>query len=93
MKPWPPFTATTDPIEYLKKLAILRTEDVLDNTSLNTRYLAGRVRTDRAAPATPTDVTDFDRVGDVVRNATYEFLLLNISGVLKWDRRTLNVGW
>jgi hypothetical protein len=81
--------------EILAEIVRLREqEDISDFTNLNSRFVLGRGRfTSRAAPSSATDVLAADVEGDIVNDATYEYKLLNISGTLKWDRRTLDTSW
>jgi hypothetical protein len=81
--------------EILSEIVRLREhEDVSDFTNLNQRFVRGRARfQERTAPSSPTNVLSTDEEGDIVNDATYEYKLLNISGTLKWDRRTLDVAW
>ncbi|HUV84254.1 MAG TPA: hypothetical protein VMV86_01010 [Methanosarcinales archaeon] len=84
-----------DIIRTLQEIARLReTEDISDFQNLNQRFVLGRgLFTSRAAPSSNSDVLATDNEGDIVNDATYEYKLLNISGSLKWDRRTLDVSW
>ncbi len=84
-----------DVLRALQEIVRLReTEDISDFQNLNNRFVTGRgLFRSRAAPSTPTNVLATDSEGDIVNDATYEYKLLNISGVLKWDRRALSVGW
>jgi len=69
-------------------------EDISDFINLTQRFVRGRGRfQERAAPSSTTDVLATDEEGDIVNDATYEYKLLNISGTLKWDRRTLDTSW
>ena len=71
------------------------TEDISDFNNLDNRFVRGRgLFETRAAPSSPSDVLAADEEGDIVNDNTYEYKLLNISGTgLRWDRRTLDVGW
>lgn len=69
-----------------------REQDIVEWINLDNRFVAGRV-VSRAAPSSATDTAAGDTVGDIVRDATYEYKLLDISGTLKWDRRALDVSW
>lgn len=72
----------------------IRQDDVNDWNNLPQQFVQGRGRfTSRAAPANATDVLATDQEGDIVNDATYEYKLLDISGTLLWDRRTLDTGW
>lgn len=60
---------------------------------LRARYVLGRLRTDRTAPSSHSDVTASDFEGDIVRSATWEYLLVNDGGTLKWARHAIDVTW
>jgi len=93
--PYPEVRDENDVVRALQEIITLReTEDISDFLNLNNRFVAGRARgQQRAAPSSNSDVLSTDSEGDYVNDATYEYKLLNISGVLKWDRRTLSVAW
>lgn len=84
-----------DVVPALQEIVRLREdEDISDFTNLNNRFVLGRGRfISRAAPSSNSDVLAGDVEGDIVNDATREYKLLNISGTLKWDRRTLDVSW
>lgn len=84
-----------DILEALQEIVRIRDEeDISDFSNLPNRFVLGRGRfTSRSAPANATDVAATDEEGDIVNDATYEYKLLNISGTLKWDRRTLDTSW
>ena len=80
--------------DIVREIVRIRDNDIADWNNLPSQFVQGRgLFTTRTAPSTPTNVLATDQEGDVVNDATYEYKLLNISGVLKWDRRTLSVGW
>ena len=84
-----------DVVPVLQEIVRIReTEDISDFQNLNNRFVMGRgLFKARVAPSSATNVLSGDAEGDIVNDATYEYKLLNISGTLKWDRRTLSVGW
>lgn len=60
----------------------------LRNQLYNT-YFIGRLRTDRTTgPANSADVNATDKVYDVIRDANYEYVLINNGGTLAWRRIT-----
>lgn len=78
----------------LKDVVRERRNDVAIIKSLQSGKLQGRIRTlTRAVPANATDVTEGDAEGDVIVDATYRYELVSVSGVLKWNRQSLSVGW
>ncbi|CAB4214630.1 hypothetical protein UFOVP1454_56 [uncultured Caudovirales phage] len=92
---YPETRTEKDVLRNMQEIARIReTEDVSDFQNLNNRFVLGRARgVTRAAPSSNSDVLSTDEVGDYVNDGTYEYKLLNISGTLKWDRRTLSVAW
>lgn len=71
-----------------------RVADVTEVDVLREGKLNGRIRTlVRAVPSSATDIISGDAEGDVVIDATYVYTIYSVSGTLKWDRRTLSVGW
>lgn len=73
-----------------------RTAQIFDDLRLKFRKLPSvfvQGRNTARVPSSATDVQADDRLGDVVNDATYEYKLVEVSGVLKWDRRALSVGW
>ena len=92
---YPETRIETDIIPTLQEIARLReTEDISDFSNLPQRFVSGRgLFTTRSAPSSPTDVLATDQEGDIVNDATFEYKLLNISGTLRWDRRSLDTSW
>ena len=89
-------TETLEDVAFiLREIIRLREEeDVSDFTNLTNLFVRGRgLFQERAAPSGNSDVLATDQEGDIVNDATHEYKLLNISGTLKWDRRTLDVAW
>ena len=82
-------------VRNLQEIARLReSEDIGDFDNLTQRFTLGRsLFTGRAAPSSNSDVLATDNEGDIVNDATFEYKLLDISGVLKWDRRALDTSW
>jgi len=93
--PYPEVRTEEDMLPALQEIRRLREqEDISDFTNLNNRFVLGRGRfTSRVAPSSNSDVLATDTEGDIVNDATFEYKLLDISGTLKWDRRTLDVSW
>ena len=92
---YPEIRNEKDVVSALQEIARLReTEDLADFLNLNNRFVLGRgLFTARSAPSSNSDVLATDNEGDIVNDATYEYKLLDISGTLLWDRRTLDVAW
>lgn len=82
-----------DVVNWLRGISIQRTDDVKEINNLNTQYVQGRLRTDRAAPSSHSDVTATDQLGDIVRTGSFEYIVVNDAGTLKWSRVALNVAW
>jgi hypothetical protein len=78
-------------IPALQEISRKRNKDITDFSNLDQRFTRGR-RTERV-PTSATDVVAGDSQFDVVNDATYEYILLDIGGTLRWDRRTLNTSW
>ena len=92
---YPSVNGEKDVIPALQEIIRIReAEDISDFQNLNNRFVLGRGRlTSRIAPTSATNVLATDSEGDIVNDATYEYKLLNISGTLRWDRRTLSTAW
>lgn len=58
--------------------------------TLDALYVKGRLRLDRMAPANSADVNSFDILYDIVRDADYEYVLIDDSGNLRWRRITMS---
>jgi hypothetical protein len=67
---------------------VRRVEDQLNylELTLPTTFVQGRLRTDRNAPTTSSDIETGDQLYDIVQTATYQYNLLNIGGALQWVR-------
>ena len=57
---------------------------------LANNYTLGRLRFDRTAPVNSGDVQSPDRLYDIVRDTSYEYVLINDSGSLAWRRITMS---
>ena len=80
--------------KFIEEVSRLRSEDILQFRIVKQNRLKGRDRTGvREAPTAYDNILDGDNVGDVLQDGTYKYELINDSGVLKWDRRTLNISW
>lgn len=88
--PTTPFQGLT---VFLNDICRLRREDVREIRNLNNQLVQGRLRNDRPVPTSHSDVTVTDKEGDIVRSATYEYLLVNDAGTLKWGRHAIDVTW
>lgn len=65
-----------------------RVEDnvqVIGNRLANS-YTQGRIRFDRPAPTSSADVLSPDKLYDIVRDSSFEYVLINNSGALAWRR-------
>ena len=94
MRQYPPYANASNMLAVVQDILGLRREDITEVEQLQQGKLKGRDRTGvRAVPTSATDTVDTDIVGDVVKDATYRYELIDISGTLKWDRRALSVGW
>ena len=69
--------------------------------TLFSRFVAGRAMGMRGEasriPTSATDVVEGDRLGDYRNDGTYEYKCVNVGTyptvTLRWDRRTLSIGW
>ena len=93
MKPYPnPSHAGVE--RTVDEMVNLRSEDMRNHRQLLQSKLDGRERTGiRVVPSSATDVIVGDNVGDKLQDGTYCYQLINDSGTLKWDRRSLNTSW
>lgn len=91
MRDYPIYTA--DNLEYfLSIISRERKNDVRAWNNLKNQFLSGR-RNGRI-PATATDVQEGDKLDDVVNDGAVKYTLVDVGGgVLKWDRRSLDVEW
>lgn len=81
-------------INYLHGIIRQRADDIVEINNLNTRLVQGRLRTDlSAAPSAVTVNAGIDREGDIYRDGSYEYIVVNDAGTLKWARQALDVGW
>lgn len=67
-------------------------EDLLFlQNQLANSYVLGRLRTDRSTgPATSADVNATDKLYDVIRDTSFEYVLINDGGALAWRRIILS---
>ncbi len=79
--------------DHLRQITRLRGEDVREIRNLGGKYVRGRLRENRLAPTSHSDIQDSDQLGDIVRTATYEYLVVNDAGALKWARHAIDVTW
>lgn len=81
-------TANTSMIEERLK----RVEQKLSflNNTLSGYFTIGRLRIDRTAPSTSSDVLPLDALYDVVRDTNYTYVLIDDSGNLRWRRITMS---
>lgn len=60
------------------------------NNTLSGYFVLGRLRTDRTAPASSSDVQSLDLLYDIVRDTNYTYVLINNAGTLAWRRITMS---
>jgi hypothetical protein len=67
---------------------VRRVEDQLNylELTLPTTFVQGRLRTDRNAPTSSSDIETGDQLYDIVQTVTYQYTLLNNAGTLNWVR-------
>lgn len=81
-----------DLLTVVQKMVQLRKqEDIPDWINLSQVYFLGRLTF--RIPSAFNNVIAGDRQGDTTNDGTYLYQLLNIAGVLKWNRTSLNVSW
>lgn len=95
MKPYAPLVnvSLSGIAAWLLGISKQRTDDVTEINNLKNRYLLGRIRSDRSFPASHSDVNVTDKENDIVRSATFQVVLFNDGGTLKWARSALDVTW
>ena len=94
MRSYPSLVDASNVVEVVRQILGLRREDITEYETLRDGKLKGRDRTGvRAVPANATDTDAGDIIGDVVKDGTYRYELVDDSGTAKWDRRTLDVSW
>lgn len=71
---------------------IRRTEEAIRviEIKLANSYVLGRLRIDRTAPTSSTDVQPPDKLYDIVRIYPYEYTLINNAGSFNWVRITMS---
>lgn len=76
-------TARSDEQDRIRRLE----ENVrILQTKLSNSYVLGRLRFDRTAPLSSTDVQTPDKLYDIVRDEDFEYVLINVAGDLRWRR-------
>ena len=82
----PPTGKSIDALaDYAKRASQAQAEIARQIGGLNTQFLKGRIRSDRAAvPSAYNSVNDKDREGDVIVSAGGIYWLVNDAGTLKW---------
>jgi hypothetical protein len=83
--------STDDKMDYILK-RINRIQNTLDNLnkSVSSTYVLGRLRFDRSAPTSSTDIFPSDLLYDRVVTNSFEYILTNNAGVLNWVRTALS---
>ncbi len=75
------------PEQFEQRLVDLENQVRDLNKVLQSFFLQGRLRTDRAAPTNSADIAPgIDKLYDRVVTTTYEYILLNNAGTLQWER-------
>ena len=78
----------------LKRVDSLEDKEKRRTRELRSNFVQGRYRTDRTAvPSSNSDVNTTDKLGDIIRTTTYEYILVNDSGTLKWARHAIDITW
>lgn len=92
MKGYPITTGRTleDVLSTVDFITSERGNDILEFDNLKEKFVGGRTTT--RVPSSPSDVLPTDKEGDIVSDGTFEFKLIDDSGLV-WDRRTLNTSW
>ncbi len=80
-------------IDAKTRLEVLEKRERDSVRTLRGKFVSGRLRIDRTAPSSHSDVVGGDELGDIMRSGTYEYLLVNDSGTLKWARHAIDVTW
>jgi hypothetical protein len=79
------------PDQFEQRLVDLENQVRDLNKILQNFFLQGRLRTDRAAPTSSTDIAaGIDKLYDRVITTTYEYILLNNAGTLQWKRVSIS---
>lgn len=78
-----PLVATTILEERLRRAE--ENIELIGNRLANS-YTQGRIRFDRTAPISSADVQTPDRLYDIVRDTSFEYVLINDAGSLAWRR-------
>ena len=89
---YPNLVASNDVMYVLQEIVRIRNEQDLSLfLNLSQQFIQGRLST--RIPTASDDVVDTDRINDTVFDAVYQYTLVNIGDVLRWDRRMLDTGW
>ena len=81
-------------VECVQEMRNARREDIDEVKRLQQGKLPGRLRNGvRAIPSSPADVGEGDQAGDMVNDNAFLYLLVSISGSVRWHRVALSVGW
>lgn len=83
MKKDPIFFNQTDIEKRIKRLEL---DSQNSSRTFENFFVKGRLRTERAAPSSSTDVTSGDKLYDIVITTSYIYTLVNDSGNLRWRR-------
>lgn len=75
-----------DVIAYLQSISALRNEDITNGRTQ--RYLLGRLRTDRTAPASES-IEGGDSLGDVFRDGNNAYCVVNTGSAYEWRQTPL----
>ncbi len=75
--------------QYEQRIALLENQIRNLNSALKAFFVAGRLRTDRAAPTSSADIETPDQLYDRVLKDDYEYVVINDAGSLAWRRITL----
>jgi hypothetical protein len=90
---YPLITSFTNALDWMREVARIRSEDIVEWQSLPQQYVTGR-RTTRV-PTANNDVISGDAEGDIVyaANASHMYILVDKSGTLTWARISLDTTW
>jgi hypothetical protein len=76
--------------QLLQRIANIENQLRSINNTLLPFFVAGRLRTDRTAPTSSSNVEAVDELYDRVVTTSYEYILLNNSGTLEWVRLSVS---
>jgi hypothetical protein len=77
--------------QFEQRLVFLEDEIRNLNNTLARYFLKGRLRTDRTAPTSSSDVQSPDKLYDRVVDTSGEYLLIDNAGTLQWRKITISV--